>query len=75
MYKQYFSNSFIEKQENKFLFLYMQPEITKFNIVSFYLIIFTLYLMMMFMNSFLVYILESPEYYNVPSDEVYNNIM
>jgi hypothetical protein len=53
----------------------MQPEITKLNIVSFYLIIFTLYLMMMFMNSFLVYILESPEYYNVPSDEVYNNIM
>ncbi len=54
----------------EYLWLKLNPDITGFHIVSYLIMCFTLYLIIQFIVSFLIYILQSPDYYNVPDDQV-----
>ena len=55
-------------KEMKFLFLALKKEVSGFNVSSFYLIQFAAAIVTSFMNTFLSYIVKSPEYYNIPRD-------
>lgn len=51
-----------------FIFLDLKPNISRINVLSFYLMCFALYLNIQFITSFIIFILKSPDYYNIGSD-------
>lgn len=52
------------------MFLDLKPNVSKINVLSFYLMCFALYLNIQFIISFIIFILKSKEYYNVPPDNI-----
>lgn len=58
--------------DNKFLYLQLKLETTRLNIIAFFVLQFATYLLLGFMQSFLSYILKSPEYYHVPKGDAGN---
>jgi hypothetical protein len=55
---------------NTFMYLRLKQSITPFHIVSYYIMIFTMLLVVQFIIVILVFILEDPHYYNLPKDQV-----
>ncbi len=53
----------------RFLFLKKKPDVSGFNVSSFFLIQFAAAIVLTFMNQFLSNIVRSPEYYNIPKNE------
>lgn len=48
--------------------LKLKPQISPFHLISYYLMTFTILLVVQFIISFLIFILKSPKYYNIPSN-------
>eukprot|EP00347_Sterkiella_histriomuscorum_P021247 403334683 len=53
-----------------FMFLKLKPSIHKFHILAYYLMVFTILLVVQFIIGFLIFILGNPNYYNLPDDQV-----
>jgi MFS family permease len=52
------------------MFLKLKRQINGFHIMSYYLMTFTILVIIQFINQFLTFILKSPEYYHVDPSEV-----
>ncbi len=54
------------------MYLQLRLNITRLNIIAYFVLQFATYLLMNFMQSFLSYILKSPDYYDVSKKDVGN---
>ncbi|TNV73136.1 hypothetical protein FGO68_gene10211 [Halteria grandinella] len=54
----------------KFMFLHLKTQIQPFHIICYLLLVFNVFLVIQFIIQFLVYILQSPKYYDVPKSDV-----
>jgi hypothetical protein len=57
-------------KERRFIGLRLKSQISPFHVISYFLMAFTIQLAVQFIIQFLVFILESKDYYDIPKDEV-----